>query len=145
MSKIVKLVFLASLLANLLLLGVFLGRVPRAKDPQPPMRQQRMEDALSKLPEPAQSRLRAHFSQIRAAGEPLRDEIDEARAEAIRLMSTEPFDEAAYGRQVSKIEELRAQSFKRMAQSIKETVRELAPEERRMLADVLRRPERRAN
>jgi uncharacterized membrane protein len=139
MSKTVKLAFLASLVLNLLLLGVILGYVPRGLD-TPPSRQQRMQDALKKLPEPAQSRLRDKFQQIRAAGDPLRHQTEEARAEAIRLLSTEPFDEIAYDRQVSKIEELRVKMFQRMGQMIKQTARELSPDERRMLADLLRRP-----
>jgi len=63
-----------------------------------------------------------------------------ARAEALRILSADPFDEAAYDQQVNKIEELRAEMFKRMGQMIKQTAKELAPEERRMLADLLRRP-----
>jgi uncharacterized membrane protein len=140
MTKTVKLAFLASLVLNLLLLGVILGQVPRGLEPTPPTRQQRMEEALKKVPEPAQSRFRDKFAQMRASTDPLRRQIDEARGETLRLLSADPFDEAAYDRQVSKIEELRAEMFKRMGQKFKETATEFSPEERRMLADVLRRP-----
>jgi uncharacterized membrane protein len=139
MSKTVKLAFLASLVLNLLFLGVILGHAPRGSDSTAP-RRQRMQDALKQLPEPAQTRLREKFQQIRAAGDPLRRQTAEARAEAIRLLSMEPFDAVAYDRQVSKIEELRVEMSKRMGQLIKQTARELSPDERRMLADVLRRP-----
>lgn len=139
MTRTIKLVFLASLILNLLLLGVILGRVPGAFEGASP-REQRMEQALKKLPEPAQSRLREKFAGIRAAGDPLRQEMDAARTEALRLLSAEPFDEAAYDRQVSKIEELRAETFKRMGAIIKQTAKQLSSEERRMFADVLRRP-----
>jgi uncharacterized membrane protein len=140
MTRAVKLAFLASLVLNLLLLGVILGQVPRGLEMTPPTRQQRMEEALKKVPEPTQSRFREKFAQIRASSDPLRQQIDEARAETLRLLSAEPFDEAAYDRQVSKIEELRGEMFKRMGQSMKQTSKELSPEERRMLADLLRRP-----
>ena len=139
MSKTAKLIFVASLVLNLLLLGVLLGQVPRAST-APPGRQQRMDEALKKLPEPVQSRFRDKFAEIRAAGDPQRRQIDEARAETLRLLGTEPFDEAAYDRQLRRIEELRAEMFKSMGQLIKQTAKELSPEERRMLADVLRRP-----
>jgi len=139
MTKSFKLVFLASLVLNLLLLGVILGRVPGAFESSSP-REQRMEQALKNLPEPAQTRVREKFAQIRAAGDPLREQMDRARAEALRLLSAEPFDEAAYDRQVSKIGELRLKMFKRMGQSVKQTAKELTPEERRMFADVLHRP-----
>ncbi|HEX2228483.1 MAG TPA: periplasmic heavy metal sensor [Candidatus Binatia bacterium] len=139
MTKTVKIVFLASLVLNLLLLGVIVGQVPRSLDARP-TRQQQMEEALEKLPEPAQSRLREHFMQIRAAGDPVRRQIEEARGEALQLLSAEPFDQHAYDDQVTKIEELRIAMSKRMGQKIKELAKELSPDERRMLADVLRRP-----
>ena len=140
MTKALKLVFLGSLVLNLLLLGVILGQVPRGLETTPSTRTQRMEEALRKVPEPAQSRFREKFAQIRAANDPLRQQIDEARAETLRLLAAERFDEAAYDRQVSKIEELRDEMFKRMGRDFKKTAKEFSPEERRMLADLLRRP-----
>ena len=59
---------------------------------------------------------------------------------ALDMLSAERFDEPGYDRQISKIEELRAELFKRMGVKIKQTVKGLSPEERRMFADVLRRP-----
>lgn len=140
MTKAVKLAFLASLVLNLLLLGVILGQLPRGLEATPPTRQQRMEEGLKKLPEPAQSRIREKFAQMRATAEPLRQQIDKARGETLRLLSAESFDGAAYDRQMSEIEELRGEMFKRMGQTMKQTVKELSPEERRMVADLLRRP-----
>jgi uncharacterized membrane protein len=140
MTKALKLVFLGSLVLNLLLLGVILGQVPRGLETTPSTRTQRMEEALRKVPEPAQSRFREKFAQIRAANDPLRQQIDEARAETLRLLAADRFDEAAYDRQVSKIEELRDEMFKRMGQDFKQTAKEFSPEERRILADLLRRP-----
>jgi uncharacterized membrane protein len=140
MTKALKLVFLGSLVLNLLLLGVILGQVPRGLETTPSTRTQRMEEALRKVPEPAQSRFREKFAQIRAANDPLRQQIDEARAETLRLLAADRFDEAAYDRQVSKIEELRDEMFKRMGRDFKKTAKEFSPEERRMLADLLRRP-----
>ena len=140
MTKTVKLAILGSLVLNVLLLGVILGHVPRGLEGTPTTRQQRMEDSLKKLPEPTQARLRETFSQIRTAGDPLRQQIDQARAETLRLLSADPFDEAAYDREVNRIEELRGEMFKRIAQNFKQTAKELSPEERRMLAEVLRRP-----
>jgi uncharacterized membrane protein len=144
MTKTVKIVFLASVVLNLLLLGIILGHAPRGLDARA-TRQQRFDDAMKKIPEPAQSRLRNHFTELRAAADPLRQQLDEARAEALRVLSAESFDELAYDREVNKIEELRAKMFERMGQLIKQTAKELAPDERRMLADMLRRPPRPQN
>jgi uncharacterized membrane protein len=139
MSKSLKLVFLTSLVLNLLLLGVILGRVPHGFD-VPPARQQRMEEALKKLPEAEQARFRDRFAKIRAAGDPLREQMDTARNEVLRLMSAETFDEAAYDQQVRKFDELREEMFKRMSHVIKQITKELAPGDRRTLAELLRRP-----
>ena len=68
MTKAVKLAFLASLVLNLLLLGVILGKMPRGLEATPPTRQQRMEEGLKKVPEPTQSRLREKFTQMRVGG-----------------------------------------------------------------------------
>src|SRR4030095_15983372 len=106
MTKTVKLVFLVSLVLNILLLGVILGHVPRSLEGRP-SRQERMEKALQELPDSVEARFREKFQQIRAAGEPQRQQMDSARAEALRLLGGEPFDEAAYDQQVSKIDGLR--------------------------------------
>ena len=139
MSKTLRLVFLASLVLNIILLGVIVGHVPRSLGGAP-TRQQRMEQALQKLPDPVEAKFREKFQQIRAAGDTQRQQMDAARDEALRLLSAEPFDEAAYDRQVRQIDELREEMFKRMGQVIKQTIKELSPEERRMFADLLRRP-----
>jgi len=140
MSKTVKLAFLGSLVLNLLLLGVVVGFMPRGLEATPPGRQQRLEEALKKVPEPAQSRFREKFAQMRAATDPLRRQIDQARGETLRLLAADRFDEAAYDREVSKIEGLRTEMFKSMGQNFKQTAKEVSPEERRLLAEVLRRP-----
>ncbi|MGE5219575.1 MAG: Spy/CpxP family protein refolding chaperone [Chloroflexota bacterium] len=139
MSRTLRLVFLVSLILNLLLIGVILGHVPRSLDSQSG-RQQRMEEALKKLPEATQARFREKFAQIRAAGDPLREPMDAARSEALRLMAAEKFDEAAYDHQVNKYEELRDEMFKRMSQVIKQMTKEMTPEERSTFATLLRRP-----
>ena len=144
MSKSFKLIVLASLVLNLLFLGVILGYAPHRFD-APPNRQQRMEAALGKLSEPAQSRFRQIFKQIRAAGDPLREPMDAARNQALQLMSAQTFDEAAYDQQVKKFDELREETFQRMSHVIKQVVKDLTPDDRRTLAELLRRPPPRAD
>jgi len=137
MSKTVRLVFLASLVLNVLLLGVVIGRLPREVGFG---RQQRLEQALKDLPEPTQTRFREKFKLMRAATDPQMDQIRVAREETLRILSTDPFDEAAYDRHVSQIDDLQLQMFKKMGQTVKEIAKELSPEERRLFAKILRRP-----
>ena len=84
-----------------------------------------LEQALKDLPEPTQTRLREKFKQMRAAGDPLRDQIRVAREETLRILSADPFDEAAYDRHVSQIDDLQLQMFKKMGQVVKEIAKEL--------------------
>jgi uncharacterized membrane protein len=138
MSKAVKGVFLASILVNVLLLGVLLGELPhrgeRCED-----RQDRKEKVLAQLPEPARTRVREAMERLQKDNEPVRERIREAREAAIRILTTEPFDSAAYDRQVSQISELRGQMAKHMAEVIKEIAKDLPPEHRGVLAGMLRR------
>ena len=140
MTKTVKLAFLASLVLNLLLLGFILGQVPRGIETTATSRHQRLEEKLKTLPEPAQSRFREAFAQIRASAEPLREQINEVRSETLRVLSAEPFDEAVYDQQMSKIEELRREMFQQIGKNMKQTAKQATPEERRLLAELLRRP-----
>jgi uncharacterized membrane protein len=77
---------------------------------------------------------------MRAASDPQRDQIRVAREETLRILSADPFDEAAYDRHVSQIDDLQLQMFKKMGQVVKEIAKELSPEERRLFAQILRRP-----
>lgn len=139
MSKKLQGVFLASILVNVLLVGVLLGELPRRFD-RGTSRQQRMEQALQTLPEPVQTRVRARAETMREDGEPIREQIRQAREEAIRLLVTEPFVEAAYDQQVQQISALRLYLAQRMAQGIKTMAQDLPSEHRAVLADMLRRP-----
>lgn len=139
MTRTLKLVLLGSLVLNILLLGEILGRLPRSLEGNL-SRQQRMEQGLKNLPEPMQARFREKFQQIRAAGDPLRDQLGAAREEALRLIGAEPFDEAAYDRQLTKVETLRVEMFRSMGAAAKEIAKAMPADERRMFADLLRRP-----
>jgi uncharacterized membrane protein len=139
MNRTLKLLFLVSIILNVLLVGVLMGQLPRRIETGS-FREQRIEQALRDLPEPVQTRLREKFKQMRVASDPLREQLRGAREETLGILSAEPFDEAAYDRQVSKIGELQLQMLKKMGQVVKEIAKELPAEERRIFAQILRRP-----
>ena len=139
MNAKLKFAFLASLLVNVFLIGVLLGELPRRFDDRV-SREDRMEKAIEKLPEPLRARFRGKMERMREGSEQIRDQIQEAREEAIRILIAEPFDGTAYDRQVSKIHELYGQRSQRMAEIVKEVAKDLPPEQRQVLAEVLRRP-----
>ena len=139
MSQKTKLAFIASIVLNVLLVGVLLGQSPRRFD-RGAMRQQRMEQVIKDLPEASQTRLRERFQQLRSAADPLFTQMRQAQDETARLLGVGPFDEAAFDRQEAKINALRADMTKRLSQVVKNAIKDLTPEERRRFAELLRRP-----
>ena len=139
MSQKTKLAFIGSIILNVLLVGVLVGRSPRSLD-RSAMREQRMEQAIKDLPEASKTRLREKFQQLRSAAEPLFKEMRQVQDESVQLLSAESFDEAAFDRQQVKTNQLRADMTKKLSEVVKNTIKDLSPEERRRFADLLRRP-----
>jgi uncharacterized membrane protein len=139
MNRKLKFAFIASLIVNVLLIGVLLGQSPRRFD-RGTMRQQRMDQALKDLPEAAQTRLREKFQQLRAAADPLFAQLRKNEEDAVQLLGNEPFDESAYDRQVSKITDMRVELTKKLSQVVKDASKDLSADERARFARLLRRP-----
>jgi uncharacterized membrane protein len=135
MNQKLKWIVLASILLNALLVGILFGQLPRRMD-RDVYRQQIMEQAVKKLPESTRDPFRQKLADMRAAAEPIRSQIREARDESIRIVTTEPFDESAFDRQVKKINDLRVQ----MANILKEAAKNLPPDQRRALGETMKRP-----
>jgi uncharacterized membrane protein len=139
MSQKTKLAFIASIVLNMLLVGVLLGQSPRRFD-RGAMREQRMEQAIKDLPATSQTRLRERFQQLRATAEPLFREMRQVQDESVRLLAVEPFDEVAFDGQQAKINKMRADMTKKLSEGVKNAIKDLTPEERQRFADLLRRP-----
>jgi uncharacterized membrane protein len=139
MNRTARISFVISIILNVLMLGVILGQSPRRFAPGT-MRQQRFDQVLKNLPEAEQNRLRDRLQKLRAVADPLFGQIRQAEAEAVELLGRETFDEAAYDRQVSKINEMRQSMTKQLAQVVKDATKDLSAAERRHFADLLRRP-----
>ena len=139
MNRSIKIVFVTSLVLNILLIGVLLGQSPRRFE-RGALRQQRMDQALKGLPESTQKRLREKFQQLRAIAGPLFEQVRKNEEEAVQLLGQKTFDESAYDHQVSKIIEMRAEMTKRLSQVVKNESKDLSPEERARFAQLLRPP-----
>ncbi|MDZ4341923.1 MAG: periplasmic heavy metal sensor [Candidatus Binatia bacterium] len=139
MSQKTKLAFIASVVLNVLLVGVLIGQSPRRFD-RSAMREQRMEQVIKDLPEASQTRLRERFKQLRAAAEPLFEQIRKSEADTVELLGKEPFDEPAYDLQVSKIIGMRLEMTKKLSQVVKDASKDLSADERSRFAQLLRRP-----
>jgi uncharacterized membrane protein len=139
MNTKIKSAFIASLVLNVLLLGIFFGTLSPGFGRES-SRRERLTAEIEKLPEPARSRFREKMAQIRSADDPLREQMRQRRNQAIELLVAEPFDQAAYDAQLVKINQLRGQMSKRVAEDLKQLVRELPPDQRAAVGDMLKRP-----
>ena len=139
MNNKLKAAFIASIVLNVLLLGIFFGTLSPGFGRES-SRRERLTAEIEKLPEPARSRFRDKMAELRAADDPLREEIRQSRNEAIEILVAEPFDESAYDKQLIKINQLRGQMSKRVADDLKALVRELPPEQRAAVGEMLKRP-----
>lgn len=139
MNTKLKSAFIVSIILNVLLLGIFFGTLSPGFGRES-SRRERLTAEIEKLPEPARSRFRDKMAQLRAADDPLRDQMRQARNQAIDLLVAEPMDEAAYDKQLIQISQLRGQISKRVADDLKELVRGLPPEQRAAVGEVLKRP-----
>ena len=139
MNRKLKSAFIVSIILNVLLLGIFFGTLSPGFGRES-SRRERLTAEIEKLPEPARSRFRDKMAQLRAADEPLREQMRQARNQAIDLLVAEPLDEAAYDKQLIQINQLRGQMSKRVADDLKELVRGLPPEQRATVGELLKRP-----
>ena len=135
MNHKVKWVILASILLNVLLVGFLFGQLPHRFD-RDAYYQGMMNQAMKKIPQSEQAGFRQKLDQMRSQAEPIRNQIRQARDETIMLVSAERFDEAAFDRQVNKINDLRVQ----MAGIMKQAAKELPANQRRALGEALKRP-----
>jgi uncharacterized membrane protein len=139
MNTKLKSAFIASIVLNVLLLGIFFGTLSPGFGRES-SRRERLTAEIEKLPEPARSRFRDKMAQIRAADDPLREQIRQARNQAIELLVAQRFDEAGYDKQLIQISQLRGQMSKRLADDLKDLVRGLPPEQRTAIGEMLKRP-----
>ena len=139
MNTKLKSAFIVSIILNVLMLGIFFGTLSPGFGRES-SRRERLTAEIEKLPEPARSRFRDKMAQLRAADDPLREQMRQARNQAIDLLVAEPLDEAAYDKQLIQIGQLRGQISKRVAEDLKELVRGLPPEQRAAVGAVLKRP-----
>ena len=138
MKSKLKVAFTASIIVNFLLIGVLLGSL-RGAFSATDSRRGRFAAEIEKLPEPARSRFRERIMQPRSE-DPLREEMRQARNRAIELLIAEPFDQASYQRQLNRVNQLRANLAMRMSEDLRNILKDLPPEQRAAVGEMLKRP-----
>lgn len=140
MNRKLKLLVLISVLLNVLLLGVVGGRaLHHLRGPEMPPS---MEQAIASLPQDKQAEFRQTMEALRLQQEAVREEVRRLREETLNVIKAERFDEEAYQQRMTRIQELKALQYQRMADATKDLARHWSKEERAALAQALRRPPR---
>ena len=137
MSKKMKILIFSSLLLNVLLAGVVIGDVSHRFHKEYFDRKS-VQEFASKLPGDKAALFLETLKRVHLNNRDAYHQIREARKEAMKLLSTPEFDEAAYRLQVEKIHELRSLMKRRLADATIELARQFSQKERSALAQHLR-------
>jgi uncharacterized membrane protein len=135
MNRGLKLVFVVSLLLNLLLAGIVLGQAGHHM-----MKGDSFEQRIAALPETDQKHLRETLRLIEQGVWDMRSRMDTHRQKAAALLVAEPFDAAAYKSEVNALAQSRNDMAKRLGDTIASRAAEASPAERALLAEKMRRP-----
>ena len=141
MSKKMKVLMIGSLLLNVLLVGIIIGDMSHRFRKKPPIGKHARELA-SKLPEDKEALILKTLERMHLNNRNVRKQIREARERAMKVMTAHDFDETAYQTQVEKLHKLRGLMMQRLATVTMELATQFNQQERKALAQYLRRPPR---
>ena len=141
MSKKIKVLTIGSLLLNMLLIGVIIGDMSHRLGREHFFGRHAPE-LVSKLPEDKAELFRETVERVHLDNKDVHKQIGEARERAMKILTAPEFDEAAYLVEVDKIHELKGFMKQRLADATIELARQFEQEERKVLAQHLRRGKR---
>jgi uncharacterized membrane protein len=137
MSKKLRGLLAASLLANAVLSGVIVGHLSHRWGSGMIAAVQEVLKTSS-LPKARQEELQVRLAAVRQQGRATHRKVQASRNALLDILAAPVFDEAAYDAQIKNIHALHGQQLKLMSKAIKEMAREMSPLERTALADTLR-------
>jgi len=139
MGQRIKILISISLLLNVLLIGIIIGNISNRffrKDfpgRRPP--------ALAvKLPPDKEKLFWDVMGKVNQENREVHPQIEEARKRVLSILSAPDFDEAAYQAETAKLDKLHGLIMQRFANATRELAKQFNQEERKILAEHLRRP-----
>jgi uncharacterized membrane protein len=139
MGKKIKLLISISILLNVLLIGVVIGIISNRLFREDFPRRHPPEFA-GKLPVEKEKLFLDMMERIHLENQEVRKQIDEARERVLSILCAPEFDEAAYQVEAAKLDKLHGFMMQRFAEVPKELAKRFNQEERKILAEFLRRP-----
>lgn len=133
MSKNIKILFTASLIFNLLLLGIIGGHAldRYKKHPWHQTKEQLSPESRNLVGRTFQSAFREM--------KPIGDEARKVRAELVKILSADDFDEEAFNRQAEKMLEIGGQMDAHKMETVKTLATQMNAEDRRLMANKMTR------
>jgi uncharacterized membrane protein len=139
MSKTIKILILTSLVLNILLIGFIIGNVSHRLFRENPLRRKPPELAV-RLPQEKEKLFFDTMKKVHVENRNIRKQIRNARERIFTILTAPQFDEASYDSEVKKLHELRGLMMQRLSNATKQLAKQLNQEERKGLAEYLRRP-----
>ena len=139
MGKTIKILISASLLLNVLLIGIIIGNISNRlfRDEFPRKHPQAL---TAKLPPEKEKIFFSTLEKVHLENREVHKQIGEARERVLSILSAPEFDEAAYQVEATKLDKLHGLMMQRFANATQELAKQLNQEERKVLADFLKQP-----
>ena len=141
MSKTVKIAIILSVVLNILLIGFILGNVSH-RFFIPNSFHEKPQDISVNLPPDKKELFLNTMQKIRSENRAVKQQIRDARRKIFSILTSPQFDEDLYTSETEKLHLLRGLMMKRFSNAAKELAKQLNQEERKALAEHLRRSPR---
>ena len=137
MSNKIKILLIVSVLLNFLLIGITIGYVGKERLHKPVAKKHFPE--IFELSPEKQEIVKKKMRQLRKETKPTRKKIRSVKAELREILVGEEFDENLYNNKVDELHELHGKMAKSLAVAIREIAPNFTPEEREILAKLLKK------
>ncbi|MBN2333315.1 MAG: periplasmic heavy metal sensor [Deltaproteobacteria bacterium] len=140
MTKKIKLLLLLSLLGNVFLGGLIIGRWSHRSLPAAFFGPRRFADVGEQFPAASRELVLATLEKVHQQNRPLHQEMRAAREAAIVVLTAPEFEEQEYRRLAGSLQSLRGRLMNRLVEATIQLANQLDQDDRRLLAELVRRP-----
>lgn len=131
----IKILFLVSILLNVLMFGIILGHVyHHFSDDYFEHKHMAME--IDRLPENVRQKILTSAQEVKRMNQSLDYKVDLAREDILDILNADSFDETAYQKQLHYIIAVRSEMLSNIGNAVRELANDLPPEQRAILGGI---------
>jgi len=138
MSRNIKIVLTASIILNVLFLGILIGLFSDDFKKHKNMRSQ-MHSSIDKLPKEKAKLVKKTMRSLHKETKKTRKQVRKTRKNINNIISAPEFDESAYDAEIKNLQELQAEIMKKFGKVTKELALQLEQDERKVIAELLKK------